>query len=67
MLGDIGQVLVDLTVECYDAVDVVIGAAEDGGAGWRADRVCDVAVVEEGAFLGQTVEVGGVVDVVAVC
>lgn len=66
LLGDVGDALVDLGVERHDAVDVVVRAAEHGGARRRADAVGDVAVVEAHALVGDAVEVGRAVDAGAV-
>lgn len=63
MLCDIGQVLVDLAVQCHDPVHVVVGACEDCGAAGRTDRVGHVAVVEFHPIVVKPVDVGGVVDV----
>jgi hypothetical protein len=66
MLGDVRNVLVDLGVEGYDAVDVVVGSREDCCPRWRTDAVGHVAVIEFHAFGSQAIEVGGVVDSCAV-
>lgn len=63
MFHHIWVVFVDLAVECHGSVDVVVGASQDGSARRSADAVCHIAVVEEHAFFGETVEIGCFVDV----
>ena len=66
VLGDVGQAVVDAVVQRHDAVDVVVGAGQDGRAAGRADRVADVAVVQAHALGRDAVDVRRAVDAVAV-
>jgi len=44
------------------AIDVVVCPGEDRCSGWGTDGVCDVAVVEEHALFGYSVQIGGMID-----
>ena len=57
-----GQAVVHVRRQGGDAVDVVVGAGEDGGPAGGADAVGAEAVVEAHALVGDAVEVGGAVD-----
>ena len=49
-----------------DTVHVVVGAGQDRGPAWRADRVGAEAVVEPHPAGGDAVEMGGAIDAAAV-
>ena len=66
VLGHIGQAIIDSVSQCHDAVHMVVGAGQDCCSTGRADGVADVAVVHPHAFIGQAVDVGGVVNAVSV-
>src|SRR3546814_2705969 len=46
-LGDVRPAIVEQGHERGNAVHMVIGSSQDRGAARRADRVCDIAVIEE--------------------
>ena len=61
-----GEAGVQRGFQSGDAVDVVVGAAEDGCSAGRADGVGAIAMVESHAFVGDAIQVGSLVDAAAV-
>src|SRR3546814_4208347 len=61
-LGDVRPAIVEQVHERGNAVHMVIGSSPDRGAARRADRVCDIAVIEALAPLGDLVYAGRLAD-----
>ena len=66
VLGHVGQAVVDAVGQRHDAVHMVVGAGQNRRAAGGANGVADIAVVHPHALLGQTVDVGGLVDAMPV-
>lgn len=60
------QAIVEMGVERRYAIDVIVGAGEDGGTAGRTDTVGAETVVKTHPAIGDTIQIGRLIDAAAV-